>query len=674
MPLTRLDELCINTIRTLAMDMVQRANSGHPGTAMGLATAAYVLWTRHLRYNPRDPKWPGRDRFILSAGHASALLYSLLHLTGYDVSLDDLKHFRQWGSITPGHPESAHTPGVEVTTGPLGQGFANGVGMAIAERYLATLFNRPGHAVIDHAIYAICSDGDLMEGVASEAASLAGHLRLGKLIYLYDDNKISIDGSTDLAFTEDVGRRFKAYGWHVQRIDGMDADAVDTALTAARAEASRPSLIVARTHIGYGSPRYQDTAFAHGNPLGEEEVRATKERLGWPPDAQFYVPDEALARWRQAVERGRALQSEWEARFAAYERAYPDDAAQLRAALAGDLPRGWDAQLPSFPPDRPLATRAASGKALDALAGRVPWLLSGGADLTENTNTKITGALDQSAEHPEGRVLRFGVREHAMGAIANGMCAHGGVIPVVGTFMVFSDYLRPTLRMASMSGVGPIFVFTHDSVGLGEDGPTHQPIEHLASLRAIPGLVVIRPCDANETSVAWRVAMERRRGPTVLALTRQAVPVLDRSTLAPAGELVRGAYTLADSEGPRPDVILIGTGSEVVLALEARALLRDDGIDARVVSMPSWELFEAQAASYRDAVLPPDVRARVAVEAASPFGWERWVGIEGRVVGISGRFGASAPYRVIYEQLGLTAANVAQQAREVVRRAARVEG
>lgn len=674
MPLTRLDELCINTIRTLAMDMVQRANSGHPGTAMGLATAAYVLWSRHLRYNPRDPRWPGRDRFILSAGHASPLLYSLLYLTGYDVSLDDLKHFRQWGSITPGHPESAHTPGVEVTTGPLGQGFANGVGMAIAERYLATVFNRPGHAVIDHAIYAICSDGDLMEGVASEAASLAGHLRLGKLIYLYDDNKISIDGSTDLAFTEDVGRRFEAYGWHVQRIDGMDADAVDAALTAARAEASRPSLIVARTHIGYGSPRYQDTAFAHGNPLGEEEVRATKERLGWPPDAQFYVPDEALARWREAVERGRALQSEWEARFAAYERAYPDDAAQLRAALAGDLPRGWDAQLPSFPPDRPLATRAASGKALDALAGRVPWLLSGGADLTENTNTKITGALDQSAEHPEGRVLRFGVREHAMGAIANGMCAHGGVIPVVGTFLVFSDYLRPTLRMASMSGVGPIFVFTHDSVGLGEDGPTHQPIEHLASLRAIPGLVVIRPCDANETSVAWRVAMERRRGPTVLALTRQAVPVLDRSTLAPAGELVRGAYTLADSEGPRPDVILIGTGSEVVLALEARALLRDDGIDARVVSMPSWELFEAQAASYRDAVLPPDVRARVAVEAASPFGWERWVGIEGRVVGISGRFGASAPYKVIYEQLGLTAANVAQQAREVVRRAARVEG
>lgn len=673
MPLSRLDELCINTIRTLAMDMVQRANSGHPGTAMGLATAAYVLWTRHLRFNPRDPAWPGRDRFILSAGHASALLYSLLYLTGYDVTLDDLKRFRQWGSLTPGHPESAHTPGVEVTTGPLGQGFANGVGMAIAERYLATLFNRPGHTVIDHAIYAICSDGDLMEGVASEAASLAGHLRLGKLIYLYDDNKISIDGSTDLTFTEDVGQRFEAYGWHVQRIDGMDADAVDAALTAARRETSRPSLVIARTHIGYGSPRYQDTAFAHGNPLGEDEVRATKERLEWPPDAQFYVPDEALARWREAVERGRALQAEWEARFAAYEQAYPVDAARLRAALAGELPEGWDADLPSFPPDGPVATRAASGKALDALAKRIPWLLAGGADLTENTNTKISDALDHSAEHPEGRVLRFGVREHAMGAIANGMCAHGGVIPAVGTFLVFSDYLRPTLRLASMSRLGPIFVFTHDSVGLGEDGPTHQPIEHLPSLRAIPGLVVIRPCDANETSVAWRVAIQRRDGPTALALTRQPVPVLDRSTLAPADELVRGAYVLADSAGPTPDVILIGTGSEVPIALEAQALLRDEGIDARVVSMPSWELFEAQPTSYRDAVLPPAVTARVAVEAASPFGWERWVGTGGRVVGIAGRFGASAPYKVIYEKLGLTAANVARHARELVRGAASVE-
>jgi transketolase len=673
MPLTRLDELCINTIRTLAMDMVQRANSGHPGTAMGLATAAYVLWTRHLRYNPRDPKWPGRDRFILSAGHASPLLYSLLYLTGYDVTLDDLKNFRQWGSITPGHPESAHTPGVEVTTGPLGQGFANGVGMAIAERYLAAMFNRPGHAVIDHRIYAICSDGDLMEGVASEAASLAGHLRLGKLIYLYDDNKISIDGSTDLTFTEDVGRRFEAYGWHVQRIDGMDPDAVDAALTAARGETSRPSIIIARTHIGFGSPRYQDTAFAHGNPLGEDEVRATKERLGWPPDAHFYVPGEALARWREAIARGRALQDEWERRFAAYEETYPDAAARLRMALKGQLPEGWDADLPSFPPEKPMATRAASGKALDALAGRIPWLLAGGADLTENTHTKIAGALDHSAAHPEGRVLRFGVREHAMGAIANGICAHGGVIPAVGTFMVFSDYLRPALRLASMSRLGPIFVFTHDSVGLGEDGPTHQPIEHLPSLRAIPGLVLIRPCDANETSVAWRVAIERRDGPTVLALTRQAVPVLDRSRLAPATELVRGAYVLSDAEGARPDVILIGTGSEVAIALDAQALLRAEGIDARVVSMPSWELFEAQPRAYRDEVLPPAVTARVAVEAASPFGWERWVGAEGRVVGIAGRFGASAPYKVIYEKLGLTPANVAQQARELVRGAARAQ-
>ena len=658
---TDLDQLCINTIRTLAMDAIQRARSGHPGMPMGAADMAYVLWTRFLRHNPANPLWPDRDRFVLSAGHGSMLLYSLLHLTGYDLPLEELMNFRQWGSRTPGHPEYGLTPGVETTTGPLGQGFANGVGMAIAEAYLAARFNRPGHKIVDHYTYAIVSDGDLMEGIASEAASLAGHLRLGKLIYLYDDNRVSIEGSTDLAFTEDRGQRFQAYGWHVQRVDGYDLEAIAAAIRAAQRD-PRPSLIMARTHLAYGSPHKQNDAKAHGAPLGEEEVRLTKENLGWPTEPPFFIPEEALARFRQALERGRAWEAEWRARFDAYAAEYPDLAEEWRMAMAGELPPGWDAALPVFKPeDGPMATRAASGKVLNAIAPRLPTLIGGSADLAPSTKTYLEGLGDFGAEDRLGRNLHFGVREHAMGGILNGMALHGGVIPFGGTFLVFSDYMRPSIRMAAMMGLHVIYVFSHDSLWIGEDGPTHQPVEQLAALRAIPNLTVIRPADANETVVAWRVALEQRSGPVALILSRQSLPILDRTSLAPAEGLVRGAYVLAEAEGGRPDLILIATGSEVHLALEAQKLLAERGVRARVVNMPSWELFDRQPESYRRAVLPPEVTARLAIEAGVSQGWHRYVGPAGDVLGIE-RFGASAPYKVLQEKFGFTAEDVAQRA------------
>jgi len=657
-----LDHLCINTIRTLAMDGIQKANSGHPGMPMGTADMAYVLWTQFLKHNPANPAWPDRDRFVLSAGHGSMLLYSLLHLTGYDLPLDELKNFRQWGSRTPGHPEHGLAPGVEVTTGPLGQGFAIGVGMAIAERFLAAHFNRPSHTIVDHFTYAIVSDGDLMEGVSYEAASLAGHLRLGKLIYLYDDNDISIEGSTDLAFTEDVGARFQAYGWHVQHVDGYDLAAIAGAIRAAQAETTRPSLIVARTHIGFGSPHKQDTAEVHGSPLGEEEVRLTKQNLGWPVEPPFFIPDQALAHFRQAVERGRKWETDWQARFAAYAAAYPELAAEWEMAMHGELPPGWDASLPVFKPeDGPVATRSASGKALNALASRLPTLIGGSADLAPSNNTYLKGFGDFEADTLHGRNLHFGVREHVMGAILNGLALHGGVIAFGGTFLVFSDYMRPAIRLAAMMRLPAIYVFTHDSIGVGEDGPTHQPIEQLAALRAIPGLTVIRPADANETVEAWRVALTHRDGPVALALTRQALPTLNRTQFAPVDGLARGAYVLAEAEGGQPDVILIATGSEVHVALAARELLAQRGIAARVVNMPSWELFERQPKDYRDAVLPLALTARLAVEAGVAHGWHRYVGPAGDVVSIE-RFGASAPYKVLWEKFGFTAENVTARA------------
>jgi transketolase len=663
-----LDRLCINTMRMLAADAVQKAKSGHPGMPMGAAAMAYVLWTRFLKHNPANPRWPDRDRFVLSAGHGSMLLYSLLHLTGYDLALEDLQQFRQWESRTPGHPEYGLTPGVETTTGPLGQGFANGVGMAIAERWLAAQFNRPGHTIVDHYTYAIVSDGDLMEGVASEAASLAGHLKLGKLIYLYDDNHMSIDGSTALAFTEDVGRRFEAYAWHLQRVaDGNDLAAVEAAIRAAQAEASRPSLIMCRTHIGFGSPNKQDTSKAHGEPLGEEELRLTKERLGWPLEPAFLIPEEARRHFRAARERGEAWEAEWHRRFAAYAAAFPDEAARWEQYMSGRLPQGWDATLPAFAPGDPaLATRAASGKVLHALFPKVTNLLGGSADLAPSNNTYVQGVPEFQAGSYAGRNFRFGVREHAMAAISNGMALHGGVRPYAGTFLVFSDYMRPALRLAALMQAPVVFIFTHDSIGLGEDGPTHQPVEHLAALRAIPGLTVIRPADANETVEAWRVALTNH-GPSCLVLTRQNLPILDRAGAQPGNGVARGAYVLADAPGGAPQVILMGTGSEVSVVLAAQKLLAEKGVLARVVSMPSWELFERQPQSYRDGVLPPAVTARVAVEAAVPLGWHRYVGSAGDVIGMT-RFGASAPGPVNFQKFGFTAENVAARAKALLGR------
>jgi len=661
------DELCINAIRFLAVDAVEEAHSGHPGTPLGAAPMAYVLWDRFLKHNPADPRWIDRDRFVLSCGHASAMLYALLYLTGYDLSLDELKRFRQWGSRTPGHVEYGVTPGVEATTGPLGQGFANGVGMAIAERWLADHYNRPGYEVIDHYTYAIVSDGDLQEGVASEAASLAGTLRLGKLVYLYDDNDISIEGDTSIAFAENVPERFRAYGWHVVGpINGMDTGEVESAIEMARAEKTRPSLIVCRTVIGYGSPNKAGTAAAHGEPLGAEETRLTREGLGWPYREPFAVPEEVLSRFRQARERGKRQQSEWEARVGEYGRAHPDLARQMEEDLEGVLPEGWDYGLSGLfaGEDGPVATRDASGRVMNAIAGRVHSFTGGSADLAPSTKTLLKDHGHYGFEEYCGHNMHFGVREHAMGAVANGMALHGGIIPYTGTFLIFYDYMRPPVRLAAMMGIRVIYIFTHDSIGLGEDGPTHQPVEQLAGLRSVPKLVTVRPADAHETVEAWKVAMERRDGPTALVLSRQTLPLLDQSTLASASGLRRGGYILWEP-GQRPEAILIGTGSEVHIALEAGRLLRDKRIPARVVSLPSWELFEAQPEAYRRQVLAPEVRVRVSIEAASTLGWERYVGLDGTAVGLD-RFGASAPGEVLYERLGLDARRVVDEVLKLI--------
>ena len=653
-----LDQLCINTIRTLVMDAVQKANSGHPGLPMGMADAAYVLWTHFLKHNPADPAWPDRDRFVLSAGHGSMLLYSLLHLTGYDLPLEQLQQFRQWGSRTPGHPEYGETPGVETTTGPLGQGFANGVGLALAERMLAAAFNRPGFEIVDHYTYAIVSDGDLMEGISHEAASIAGHLGLGKLVYLYDDNHITIEGNTSLAFSEDVARRFEAYGWHVQRVDGHDRAAVAEAIRQAQAETERPSLIICRTHIGYGSPNKQDTAAAHGEPLGVDEVRRTKEALGWPPDAQFLIPEEVLAHFRTALDRGADAQGEWEAFFESYAEQYPDLAAEWQRRLAGELPAGWEGALPAFKPeDGALATRAAGGKVMEAIAPALPELVGGSADLHPSTKTYLKKYEAVRKGEYGGRNLHFGIREHAMGGMLNGMALHGGFRVYGSTFTVFADYMRPSIRLAALMRLPVIYVFTHDSIFVGEDGPTHEPVEQIASLRAIPGLTVLRPADANETAAAWRFVVEYREGPVALLLSRQGLPILPGTD---AQGVARGGYVLSDAE--KPQLILIATGSEVAVALGAQALLAGEGVAARVVSLPSWELFDAQPLAYRDAVLPPEITARVAVEAGVPFGWERYVGSQGAIVALD-RFGASAPYKVLAEKFGFTAGAVAARAR-----------
>jgi transketolase len=658
-----LDQLCINTIRMLAVDAVQKANSGHPGMPMGAAPMAYVLWTRFLRHNPANPTWPDRDRFVLSAGHGSMLLYSLLHLTGYDLSLEELKNFRQWESQTPGHPEAFIAPGVETTTGPLGQGFGNGVGMAIAERFLGTRFNRPGHTIVDHYTYAIVSDGDLMEGISHEAASLAGHLKLGKLIYLYDDNRISIEGSTDLTFTEDRSARFTAYGWHVHHVDdGNDLEAITVAIQAAQEEAERPSLIVVRTHIGYGSPNKQDTAAAHGEPLGPDEVTLTKETLSWPLEPTFFIPEEALARFRQSLQDGKKREEEWNGRFQSYEEEYPQLAEEYKRAMKAQLPADWDKDIPVFPADeKGMATRVASGTVINAIAPHLSTLMGGSADLAPSTKTLINGTGDFQAGQYAERNLHFGVREHAMGGILNGMALHGGVIPYGATFLIFSDYMRPAIRLAAMMGLKIIYVFTHDSIGLGEDGPTHQPIEQLAALRAIPHLIVIRPSDANETAEAWRFAIEHEGGPIALALTRQNLPTLDRKKYAPAHGLSRGAYILSDAEGGKPEVILIASGSEVHVALEAAEKLRNGGTSVRVVNMTSWELFDGQPDDYRNEVLPPETKVRVAIEAGVTQGWHRYIGDQGEVIGID-HFGASAPYKVLFEKFALTADRLAEKA------------
>jgi len=659
-----LDALCINSLRVLAMDAVEQAKSGHPGTPMGLAPLAYLLWSRHLRHNPADPAWPGRDRFVLSCGHASMLLYGLLHLSGYDLSLDDLRQFRQWESRTPGHPEHGLTPGVETTTGPLGQGLGNAVGMALASTHLAALFDRPGHTVCDQRIFFIASDGDLMEGISHEAASLAGHLGLGRLVGFYDDNHITIDGSTSLAYSDDVARRFEAYGWQVQRLeDGNDLEALERATRAAIAETSRPSLVLVRTHIGYGSPHKQDTAEAHGAPLGAEEVRLTKAALGWPWPEAFYVPEEARAEWLHCRERGAKLQAEWEARWQAYARAHPEAARELERRRHAQLPPGWEEDLPRFGPAEPaMATREASGKVLNALAPRLPELVGGSADLAPSNNTllRLSGNFSRSA--PAERNLRFGVREHGMGAVLNGMALFGGVIPYGGTFLIFSDYMRPSIRLAALMGLHVLYVFTHDSIGLGEDGPTHQPVETLTALRCIPNLVVLRPADAAETAAAWSFAIRRRGGPVALVLTRQKLASLPAA--AGEGGVERGGYVLTDATGGPPELLLLASGSEVGLVLEASRLLRE--VRTRVVSMPSHELFAAQPASYRDAVLLPGVR-RLAVEAAHPLSWARWLAPEDDVVGIE-RFGASAPAAKLFEAFGFTPTAVAARASALLQR------
>ena len=660
-----LDRLCIDAIRVLSMDAVQKADSGHPGTPMALAPLAYVLWTRHLRYNPANPDWMNRDRFVLSAGHASMLLYSVLYLTGYDVSLEDLKQFRQWESKTPGHPEYGYTPGVETTTGPLGQGVGNSVGMAIAEAQLAAIFNRPGHDIIDHHTYFIASDGDVMEGVSHEASSYAGHLRLGKLIGFYDDNHITIEGDTDLTFSDDTARRYESYGWHLQRVeDANDLEALDAAVVAAKEVTDRPSLIVVRSHIGFGSPNKQDTAEAHGSPLGSDEIRLTKEALGYPSMEPFYVAPEALAHWRRMSDRGAGLERDWQSRYDVYQSKHASDAAELERRLRGELRDGWEDLIPSFTAENgSVASRAASGVVLNAIAPAVPELVGGSADLASSTNTIIKGAPSISASNHGGRNFHFGIREHGMGAVMNGMSVHGGFIPYGATFLIFSDYMRPSVRLASVMHRHVIYVYTHDSIGLGEDGPTHQPIEQLSTLRTIPGFTVIRPADASETAEAWRAAL-KHRGPVALVLTRQKLGFIDRSKYSSAAGVAKGAYVLADADGGEPQVVLMSSGSEVALVLEAREKLQSEGIRARVVSMPSHEIFAAQEAGYRESVLPRGVK-RISIEAGHPMSWQRWVGCDGIALGID-RFGASAPYKEIYEHLGLTVERLVETARDLI--------
>ncbi len=662
-----LHQVCINTLRILAADAIQAAKSGHPGLPLGAAPMAYVLWTKFLRYNPANPCWPNRDRFVHSAGHGSALLYALLHLTGYDISLEDVKRFRQWESKTPGHPEYCLECGIEATTGPLGQGFGMGVGMALAERFLADQFNRADYPLVDHFTYAIVSDGDLMEGVACEAASLAGHLKLGKLIYLYDDNHITIEGDTALTFTENVQGRFEAYGWHVQRVqDGNDIDDIEDAIRKARLETERPSLIMIRTHIGFGSPK-QDSASAHGEPLGEEALKATKEAFSWPTEPPFHIPDEAVSQFSLALDRGSKLETEWQAMFGAYRTEFSSEAESFELQFRGELPHDWNADIPLYKPeDGAIATRVASGKILNAIAKRVPNVLGGSADLAPSTKTLIAGASDQAVDSHGGRNVHFGIREHAMAAMVNGMALHGGVIPYGSTFLIFSDYLRPSLRVAALMNVHSIFVFTHDSIAVGEDGPTHQPVEHLASLRAMPNFVVIRPADANETAAAWRIALHRS-GPVALILSRQNLPILDQGRYASASGLEKGAYIVSDVEG-KPDILLIATGSEVHLALQAQEkLTAEKGIQARVISMPCWELFLEQPQDYRDFVLPPEVKARLAIEAGSSMGWAQWVGDQGAIIGVD-RFGTSAPGPEVLRRYGFSVENVVARAEALVKR------
>lgn len=654
-----LDKLCADTIRTLSMDAVQKANSGHPGMPMGMADVAYVLWTKFLKHNPNNPDWANRDRFILSAGHGSMLIYSLLHLTGYEVSLDDIKNFRQMGSNTPGHPEFGMTPGVEMTTGPLGQGFATGVGMAMAERFLASKFNTDKYNLIDHYTYAIVSDGDLMEGISHESASLAGHLKLGKLIYLYDSNSISIDGSTDLAFTEDVAKRFDAYGWDVQEIDGHDHDQIANAIENAQ-KSELPSIVICKSHIGYGSPNKQDTAGSHGSPLGEDEIKITKEAYGWDPEKKFFIPEEASSEFRKQVDLGESRENEWNALFEAFATDHNDEALELVRWLSRELPENLDEILPKFEADaKGMATRASSGKVLNALKDAVPNMLGGSADLEGSVKTNLTDEGVFNAQNYAGRNTHYGVREHAMAAAMNGMALHDGVIPFGGTFFVFTDYCRPAIRLAALMQVPSIFVMTHDSIGLGEDGPTHQPVEHLASLRAMPNVLVLRPGDANEVAYAWKTALENQTGPTILVLTRQNLPTFARTEENAASLSQNGAYVLVDSDKEYPDAILIGTGSELYLAVEAHQQLKKKGIDARVVSMPSWELFAEQPLEYRESVLPSEVARRVAIEAGSSFGWERYIGTEGKMIGID-TFGESAPYEELYEHFGITVEKIVE--------------
>ena len=667
--LSELDELCIDTIRCLSIDAIQKAKSGHPGMPMGMAPAAYVLWTEFLKFNPRNPKWVNRDRFVLSAGHGCMLLYSLLHLTGYDLPLDELKNFRRWGSRTPGHPEYGHTPGVEVTTGPLGQGIANAVGMAIAGKYLAKRYNRDDFRLLHYRIFVVAGDGCMMEGVSSEASSLAGHLKLDNLIVVYDDNHISIDGNTALSFDEDVAKRYEAYGWFVQTVggDGNDMNAFRAAIGAARKERDRPSLIKLRTHIGYGSPHRQDTPEAHGQPLGDDEVALTKRRYGWDPEKKFYVPPEVAEYMHGQAAKGKALEEKWDALFDRYASRYPSEAEEFRRAASRQLPADWEKiwreSVPAFDVAAPVATREAQGKLLDALMPKLPLVIGGSADLTPSNNTRFKGAVDFNPAHREGRYIRYGVREHAMGAVMNGMSVSDMVIPYGGTFFVFSDYMRPALRLASLSKYPVIFVYTHDSIGLGEDGPTHQAVEHLASLRAMPGLITIRPSDATETMAAWKFALEHRSGPVALALTRQKLPVIDRTKFAAAHNLERGGYILIGA--PDPSLILIGTGSEVSLALSAYETLNAEGVKARVVSLPSWELFENQPDAYRESVLPAVVTARVGVEAGVKLGWERYIGMRGEFVGMRS-YGASAPVEDVFKGFGITAGAVVDAARKVL--------